>query len=171
LSLDPTLAAFCRVQHPRLVGLLSLYCGDALVGEELAQEALARACRDWSKVRRLQRPEAWATRVALNLANSHFRRRRYERRARERLGAGAVRGTEPADAAAAVALRRALLVLPQRQRGALVLRYYSDLPVTEIAEMLECPVSTAKSHIRRGLARLRAHPELFDVTEENSRAI
>jgi hypothetical protein len=106
------------------------------------------------------------TRVALNLANSHFRRKRYKRRARECLEAGLVRVAEPADTAAAVALRDALAALPPRQRTTLVLCYYADLPVAEIAELLDCPISTAKSHIRRGLARLRTHSESLDVNEE-----
>jgi RNA polymerase sigma factor (sigma-70 family) len=115
----------------------------------------------------LHRPEAWVTRVALNLAHSHFRRKRYKRRARECLEAGLVRVAEPADTAAAVALRDALAALPPRQRTALVLCYYADLPVAEIAELLDCPISTAKSHIRRGLARLRTHSESVNVNEEN----
>jgi predicted RNA polymerase sigma factor len=41
---DDALVAFCRHEHPRLVGTLSLYCGDADLAEELAQEVLCR-CR------------------------------------------------------------------------------------------------------------------------------
>lgn len=45
------LAAFCEREYPRLVGTLSLYCGDVLLAEELAQEALARACSRWGACR------------------------------------------------------------------------------------------------------------------------
>ena len=75
------LARFCREQRPQLVGSLGLYCGDVGLAEELANEALARVCRDWNHVRDLERPGAWAHRVAMNLANSWFRRRGAERRA------------------------------------------------------------------------------------------
>lgn len=69
------LAAFCRLEHPRLVGTLGLYTGDADLAEELAQDALLRACRDWDRVRTFAAPGAWVHRVAINLANSAFRSR------------------------------------------------------------------------------------------------
>jgi RNA polymerase sigma factor (sigma-70 family) len=53
-------------------------------------------------------------------------------------------------------LMRALAGLPKRQRTVLVLRYYSDLPELEIADVLGCSVGTVKSQASRGLARLRA---------------
>src|SRR5260221_487905 len=49
---------------------------------------------------------------------------------------------------------RLLATLPHRQRHALVLRYYQDLPILEVARLLHCSVGTAKSLIHRGLERL-----------------
>src|SRR4051812_32240 len=82
----PELVAFLEAEYPRLVGTLSLYCGNAESAEELAQEALARVCRDWAKVRKMNAPGAWAHRVAMNLAASHFRRRAATKRVIDRLG-------------------------------------------------------------------------------------
>jgi RNA polymerase sigma factor (sigma-70 family) len=45
--------------------------------------------------------------------------------------------------------------LPETQRTAVVLRHVTDVPLAEVAEVLGCPVGTAKSHVSRGLARLR----------------
>lgn len=166
MTLPEDLIDFCRAEHPRLVGLLSLYCGDRSVAEELAQEALARACRDWRRVRSHDNPGAWVQRVAFNLARSHFRRRRVEQRAQARLDrAPEATSDDPADA---IALRRAVAALPRRQKEALCLRYFLDLPIAEIAERLGCPDSTAKSLVRRGLARLRRDGALAD-TEEDAR--
>lgn len=81
------LSAFCQREHPRLVGALSLYCGDALLAQELAQEALVRVCQRWEQVHAKGSPQAWAHRVALNLAHSWYRRRSAERRALARHGA------------------------------------------------------------------------------------
>jgi RNA polymerase sigma factor (sigma-70 family) len=53
--------------------------------------------------------------------------------------------------------------LPARQRAAVVLRYYQDLPEKQVAEALGCPVGTARSHASRGVARLRRI--LADVIE------
>lgn len=82
-----TLAAFCRREYPRLVGALSLYCGDADVAEELAQEALIRAADRWPHVGQMDAPGAWVYRVGMNLCGSWFRRKRAERRANARVGA------------------------------------------------------------------------------------
>ena len=49
----------------------------------------------------------------------------------------------------------ALNRLPEDQRRALVLRYYADLPLAEIAEVMGVPMGTIKSWIHRGLERLR----------------
>ena len=53
-------------------------------------------------------------------------------------------------------VRRALLTLPPRQRTAIVLRYFEDLPVLEVARMMQCTEASVKTHTARGLARLRA---------------
>lgn len=82
---------FCLREHPRLVASLALYTGARDLAVELSQEALARACRDWAHVSTLDAPGAWAHRVAINLVNSHFRRRKFERAA---LARAAARGTD-----------------------------------------------------------------------------
>ncbi len=65
-----------------------MFCGDALVAQEMAQEALIRAYRDWRKVRGLASPKAWVHTVGMNLARSHFRRRKIEHRVLEKVAAG-----------------------------------------------------------------------------------
>ncbi|MFP5298330.1 MAG: RNA polymerase sigma factor [Actinomycetota bacterium] len=167
--MDEEITDFCTAEYPRLVGMLGLYCGDRAVAEELAQEALARAWRHWKKVRGLDHPAAWLHRVALNLANSHFRRLGAERRARERSGHVEDRMSD-LDTADKQAVQEAVAALPKRQRTALVLRYYLDLPYAEIAEVMEAPEATVKSLVRRAIARLRSESgltepvEVFDVT-------
>jgi RNA polymerase sigma-70 factor (sigma-E family) len=151
---DPRIA-FVRTEHPRLVGALALYCGDLDVAEEIAQEALARACRDWSTVSTLRSPGAWTHRVAVNLATSHFRRRAAERRARARHGPSDDGVGREADAADVLAVRTAVAALPRRQRAAVVLRYYADLPVSEVAEALGCAEGTVKSLTAKAVAALR----------------
>lgn len=126
---------FCRDRYPKLVGILSLYCGSADVAEELAQDALMRTVRDWRKVQKMNSPEAWLHRVALNLANSFFRRRAAEARAKKRLAAEPQRfipTVNPGD----LAVRQAVATLPSRQKTALALRYFAGLSVRETAEVL-----------------------------------
>jgi RNA polymerase sigma factor (sigma-70 family) len=151
---DPDLDAFCLREWPRLVGALSLYTGDAGVAEDLAQETLARVCYRWEKVRELEAPGAWAHRVAMNLAHSHFRRAT-RRRALEQHAAESRAVHEEGDLDVAMLVRAAVVRLPRRQREALVLRYYADLSVRAVAEILRCPENTVKTLTRRAIAGLR----------------
>lgn len=158
--------AFCEKQHPRLVGALSLYCGDRVLAEELAQDALSRACRDWRKVRRLGAPGAWTHRVAINLANSHFRRVSAESRAKRRLQEDQRAYGDPGlDRAAAMDIRSAVASLPRRQRTALILRYYVDLSVRDVAEAMECPEGTVKTLTSKAIASLRQSLSLHELKE------
>jgi RNA polymerase sigma-70 factor (sigma-E family) len=165
---DPTgVIGFCHRVRPRLVGTLSLLCGDGDAAEELAQETLARVWLRWSRVRELDEPlaTAWTYRVAVNLANSWLRRRIAERRARARLAARATDIPVDPDPADAVAIRRAVAALPRRQRTALVLRYYADLPVAEVAALMGCAPGTVKSLTSKALTALR-QVEGMQVAEE-----
>jgi RNA polymerase sigma-70 factor (sigma-E family) len=155
LKAPPDLVSFCSQQQPRLFGMLTLYCGDPDVAEELAQEALARACNRWRQVRRMQAPEAWAYRVAINLANSYFRRKAAERRAQQRLRGQRQADHHDPDSASSVAVFHAVAKLPRRQRAALVLRYYADLSVGEVAQLMDCPEGTVKTLTRKAVATLR----------------
>jgi RNA polymerase sigma-70 factor (sigma-E family) len=159
---------FCRREWPRLVGTLSLFTGDPDLAEEIAQETLARVCRDWRKVSHLAAPGAWAHRVAINLARSHFRHRAVVRKHASALVSTA---TVDDDTASAVAIREAVAQLPVRQRTALVLRYFADLSVAETAEAMRCPQGTVKTLTRQAILALRNHGLVSDAgIEEESMA-
>jgi RNA polymerase sigma-70 factor (sigma-E family) len=148
------LEAFCESNKDRLVALLTLHCGDRHIAEELAQETLAKVCLRWRSVQQMSSPEAWMFRVALNLANSYWRRLAAERKAKARLGGEDTHHPEP-DPTDAIAVRQALARLPKRQRSVLVLRFYADLSVKEVAETMDMPEGTVKTLTRRALTRLR----------------
>lgn len=146
-------AAFCEAHHGRLVGALSLHCGSLDVAEELAQEALERACVHWERVRDMEHPVSWLHQVAFNLSSSRFRRLRAERRATARHGAPVAEWDPDLDAAADV--RRAVAQLPPRTRTAVVLRFYADLPVSDVARVMGCAEGTVKSLTSKGVDALR----------------
>lgn len=155
-SLDPAgdLAGFCRREYPRLVGALAYYTGDPDLAEELAQDALVQACRHWDRVAGLDAPGAWVHRVGVNLAKSRFRRGAAKRRAEGRISSGE-QHYDP-DSAVAVALRAAIAGLPGAMKTVIVLRYYADLSVREVADHLRAPENTVKTLTRRAIERLRA---------------
>jgi RNA polymerase sigma-70 factor (ECF subfamily) len=150
---DAGLTEFCRIEWPRLVGSMSLYLGRRDLAEDLAQEALIRVGARWDEVRQASSPSAWAHRVAFNLAKSHGRREAAW--ARLRLRAVPRADTDQPDSADALAVRAAVASLPTVQREAVILRYFADLPIRDVAAVMECPENTVKTHVRRACARLR----------------
>lgn len=153
MAAEDEFAAFCRIELPRLVGAIGLYCGDAHVAEEIAQEALARVWRKWRTVSAARAPGAYAQRTAINLANSYYRRKRAERRAAAMLTPPSV--VVDADVGDRLVVRRALADLSQRQRAVLVLRYYLGYTVDETAAALGLAPGTVMSNSMRGLERMR----------------
>jgi RNA polymerase sigma factor (sigma-70 family) len=151
-----------EVRHP-LVGSLALYCGDAAVAEELAQEALARAWLRWSK---LDDPKAWTYRAGFNLAASWGRRRSAERRANRRASAG---DSPQVDLADVHAVRSAVAALPDRQRAVIVCRFFLTLDVRETAEVLDCAEGTVKAATHQALASLRRSGLVDDPEEVDAR--
>lgn len=155
---DDELAAFCRREHPRLVGALSLYCGEPQLAEELAADALVKAIDRWPRVREMAAPGAWVHRVAINLANSRLRRRAAERRATARLAGRSPDAdrVEAPDAADALAVRRAVAALPARQRRCVVLRFYLDHDLADVAADLGISTQATAALTYRALRTLRA---------------
>ena len=158
---------FCRDVWPRLASSLGFYCHDAGAGEELAQEALARAWARWDRISRLDSPEAWVYRVGLNLCRSRFRRSRAERRALARLTVSTITSRAAAPSTdEALALRDAVASLPERQRAAVLLRFFADLPVASVAEALDCAQGTVRSLTSQAIERLRTQFDVAVVSED-----
>ena len=154
MAAEEDFAVFCAAEMPRLVGAVGLYCGDAHVAEEIAQEALATVWRKWRTVSASAAPGAYAHRTAINLANSYYRRKRAERRAAAAAASGTRTVVDP-DVGDRLAVRRALGTLSPRQRAVLVLRYYLGYTVEETAQALGIAPGTVMSSSLRGLERMR----------------
>lgn len=152
---EEAFTVFCDREYPAIVGALSLWCGDRGLAEEVASEAFARAYRDWRRVQHLDAPGAWVRRVAINLANSVFRRRRAERRARRRLAATTVPESQESDGAQSLAVREALQQLREEYRIVLVLRYFLDLSIVEVAQTMGRSPTSVTTLTQRASAALR----------------
>jgi RNA polymerase sigma factor (sigma-70 family) len=154
---DLELVAFLRREHPRLVGALSLMTGDAWLAEELAQEALVRACAHWERVEAMEAPGAWVHAVGLNLARSRWRRQRVERRALRKLDSRAV--TESPETSTALAIREAVAALPLKQREAVVLRFFLGHSATDAARLLGTSAGAVRQRTYMALRALRLQLE------------
>ena len=159
-------SAFYSAHFPRLVGSLVLYTGDRELAMDLAQETMARAYRDWRKVSHLDAPPAWLHRVAFNLANSAFRRRLIERRSAKRLDDPSQTPHHDTDAADAMDVRARVSTLPPRQKTALVLRYFADMPITEVAQVMGCAEGTVRALTSQALSSMRRSGLAVDLGEE-----
>ena len=136
-----------------------LMTGNAKDAEDLVQETLVKVARHWSRVRSMDHPAAYARRVLVNLVIHDAERRTRQRMELQARDAAA----ETADEKAAQALREiddlaefrwALTRLPARQRAVLVLRYWADLPVADVADTLGCTEGTVTSTASRAATRL-----------------
>jgi RNA polymerase sigma-70 factor (sigma-E family) len=135
------------------IGLAYLLTGDRRLAEDLMQEAFVRVARRFVHIRDPDAFWGYLRRSVVNLANSHFRRRAIERGylARQPKPEEASE-TDPSDR---VVLREAILRLPLRQRTALVLRFYEDLPEREIADLMSCRAGAVKQLVFRAMQTLR----------------
>ena len=139
--------------------LAYLLTGDRALAEDLVQDAFVRLGGRLAHLRDPASFEHYLRRTVVNLSRSHFRHAKVERGYLERTGPGeATRVAPGVDGTLAErdALWRALATLSERQRVAIVLRFYEDLPDERVAELLRCRPGTVKSLVSRGLQSMRA---------------
>jgi RNA polymerase sigma-70 factor (ECF subfamily) len=135
-----------HASYRRLVGQMFVLCGDLSTAEDIVQEAFVRALDHVRGFRRTDNPEAWLSRVAINLQRSRWRRMKRYAGLEPRL----VERRLPEDLSAeAIDLMDVLATLPVAQREVVVLHHLADLPVQEIAVTLGISVGTVKSRLSR----------------------
>ena len=151
-----------RTHYPGLCRLAYLIVGDGAVAEDVVQEAFLRTFAGVHRLREPAQLHLYLRRAVINASRSKLRRRGIEHRANVLFQAGARDGRRWDDECdTTVAVVEAVRRLPERQRAAVLLRYYLDLPEVEIAETLGTRVGTVKSQLakaRRNLGRTIAEP-------------
>jgi RNA polymerase sigma factor (sigma-70 family) len=155
------LAVFCEGQWPRLVATLAFLVRDARAAEDLAQETLTRACQHWNTVATMEYPGVWIHRVAVNLARTHNRREATRRRVTTAL---AEREAVPRDRTTEMVVRDAVRDLPERERVAIVLRFFADLSVRDTAAAMRVSEGTVKFLTHSAISRLRT-TTAFNIEE------
>jgi RNA polymerase sigma-70 factor (sigma-E family) len=142
--------------HAEALRLAYLLCGNTERAEDAVAEAFVRVYRQMRRGE-IHSPRAYVRRAVVNEINSRFRRLALERREASKRS-GDLRGARSSDDALADTdeMFTALRQLSDRQRTAIVLRFYEDLPEKAIAEAMGVSVGTVKSTLSRGMERLRA---------------
>ena len=149
---DYSYEQFFEAQYPGICRALWLALGEGCDPEDAAQDAFARAFQKWSAVSRLDRPATWVFVVAVRQARRNLRRRRRSLRA----SVGTTEPLQPIEEATfRLSIVAALDELAPRQRLSIVLRYYADLSVRDIAKAMKCREGTVKATIHSAHARLR----------------
>ena len=155
LDVDALVVRLFQQEGQSLVRLARLFVDDRNAAEDLVQEAFIRLARSAHRIRDESKAGPYLRSIVLNLARDNNRR-----------GLVSLRHHLPVDDRRAstedeIELREdqeqlidALRGLPHRQRTALVLRYYEELGIDDIAEAMGISRNSVKTHLQRGLAAL-----------------
>ena len=140
---------FFADSYQQTLGVVALQVGATAVAEDATQEAFARALQRWDEVGRMNRPDRWVLKVALNVAvDSHRRGARNEE----------LEDTHEQPAADQVQqlwIRWNLEQLTPMQRKAVLLHYFDGLAIDEVANALKRSKETIRTHLRLARDRLR----------------
>jgi RNA polymerase sigma-70 factor (ECF subfamily) len=142
---------------------------------DVCQETFLRAFRALGGFKGQAKFSSWLYRITLNLCRDWIRRERRQPLAQTPEGvdlvelAGEAEDTESVEELVArkeigAAVAKAMALLPEEQRTAIVLKEYHGLTFQEIADMLDCPLSTVKTRLYQGLTVLRRQLERSNVT-------
>ena len=153
---DAQFTNFVREHSDALYRSAWLLLGDRANASDLVQETLVRLYPKWDKVLSAEAPIACVRRTMTNRFLSDRRRRSTRDIVLAEIPESAVVDGHEASTVERAVLANRLARLPPRQRAAIVLRFYDDLPERDAAAVLGCPRLTLRSHVRRGLATLRA---------------
>ncbi len=157
------LSALVERHHSPLLGFLyRMTGGDRSLAEDMVQETLLRLLRSIDQYQYPRPFKPWLYTIATNLVRDHYKRA--EIRHTQSMPDDSVEYLRylddgPEDVVlfgdetqqVILAMRR----LPEHQREAVILRYFQELSLAEIAEILDVPVGTVKSRLSLGLGRLR----------------
>jgi RNA polymerase sigma-70 factor (sigma-E family) len=152
---DAFVVALFRAEASRLVRMARWFVDDRTAAEDLVQEAFIRLARSAHRIKDSDRAAAYLRSIVINLARDHNRRGLVSLRHRppaeidERSAEDHVADNDRRDR-----VIKALRALPRRQRDCVVLRYYLELPVAEIADTLGLSTNSVKTHLQRGLRSL-----------------
>ena len=150
---DDEFTDFVAARLTALRQLAYLLCQDVHDADDLVQVAITRLYMHWDRVRVMDLPEAYVRKI---LAREFLRQRRSGWARKVSLtGALPDRPGLGADHDDVIDIGTAMAALPPRQRATLVLRFFCDLTVDQVAEVLGCTAGTVKSQTSKGLRALR----------------
>jgi RNA polymerase sigma-70 factor (sigma-E family) len=143
---------FATGAAPRLRRTAFLLCGNWHTAEDLAQTTLVKMFVSWGRISRQDAVYAYANRT---LVNTYLADRRGKRARELLMGWLPERPVELPTPEPRIVVLEALATLPPKARVVVVMRYWADLSVDQVADLLRCSPGNVKSQSARGLAKLR----------------
>lgn len=147
---DVEFAWLFRTEYEAVVRTVYLILHDRERARDITQDAFTELLTRWKRISRYERPDAWVRRVAIRMAIRFLNRERRRPRVERELDPSSL--PQPAD----VDLLEAIRQLPPTQRGAVVLFYFEDRPVAEVADILGVTAAAAKVTLYRARKHLAA---------------
>ena len=156
-SADGAVTELYSVHYRPLVRLAVLLVRDTPTAEEVVQDAFVAMHGGWQRLRDAENALAYLRQAVVNRSRSVLRHRTVVDKNLQK----APPDMPSAEHGALAQLERSAVVdalrkLPERQREAIVLRYYADFSEAEIAAAMKISRGAVKSHTARGMAALRA---------------
>jgi RNA polymerase sigma-70 factor (sigma-E family) len=154
-SREDEFTAFAEAASSHLLGTAFLLCGDWHTAEDITQTTLAKLFASWHRIRNQDAVHGYARRTLLNTYLVDCRRKRRREVLTGEAGQFADRAAEWQDPALRLALTDALAALAPKARAVVVLRYWEDMSVDQVAALLGCSPGNVKSQSARSLEKLR----------------
>lgn len=148
---DEEFAEFAHAHVERLRTTAFMLCHDWHFAQDLTQSALTKLFLSWDRAVQADNLVAYAQKILLRVYLDHRRRRSSTETTPGVLHEPAYRHNPDLR----LTMLGALAQLPARDRAIVILRYFEDYSVDQVADVLELPVSIVKSQTRRSLAKLR----------------
>ena len=149
-----------RTHYRSLVRLAALLLDDVGTSEEVVQDAYIRMHGAWGRINEPEKALPYLRTTVINLSRSKMRRRQVaEKHAPKPMPDAPSAEYGAITLAERDAVIAALRALPDKQREAIVLRFYGDLTEVEIAAAMGVSQGAVKSHLHRGKAALARHLE------------
>jgi RNA polymerase sigma-70 factor (sigma-E family) len=145
--------AFAATEMARLRRTAYLLCGDWFAAEDLTQIALTKTLLAWRRISGPENAHAYAYRT---LVNAYLGQRRTRKSSEVPMDQLPETAAQKGTAELRVVLLAALATLPPHARAVVVLRYWEDLSIEQVADVLGCSPGNVKSHTARALEKLRA---------------
>ncbi|WNM24376.1 sigma-70 family RNA polymerase sigma factor [Demequina capsici] len=151
---EPLLYEVMRERTPRLLAYARLLTRDDTEAEDVLQDALVRSFSRGRSFADVDHAEAYVRHAIPSVFVDRYRSRRSREAAQSRLARRSAAPADQGDRAAVLDVRAALADLPPRERACIVLRFYDDMTVPQIAHALHLAEGSVKRYLHDASARL-----------------